>query len=324
MGKLIADKFQAWKDACNARFDQLKKNEETLHRIFIDIYGLQDELTPEVEEKAVTVKKADLTREIKSLISYAVGCMFGRYTLDKEGLCYAGGDIEEQFVLVDFPKKSPSYPLKPRYYLKEIANFGDLSSHFGAEADNIIPITDEAYFSEDIVTRFIEFIRIAYGEDTLRDNLKFIADGLGGKGTAQEIIRNYFVNDFYADHLKTYQKRPIYWLFSSGKNHSFQCLIYIHRYHPHIVANICSQYIHPLQTCYSNAITKLESSLSENSDCDTLQLKKQLKKRQTQASELQKYEAKLKAYAQQKIVLDLDDGIKVNYGKFDDILAPVK
>ena len=180
MGKLIADKFKAWEETCNARFNQLKANEEELNRIFIEIYGLQDELTPEVEDKDVTVRKADLVREIKSLISYAVGCMFGRYSLDKEGLCFAGGDFAEQFVVGNQQGDGKVDGHKSRCYLKEVAASGNLSSHFGVDADNIIPITDDEYFADDIVNRFVEFVRIAYGEDTLEANLWFVADSLGG------------------------------------------------------------------------------------------------------------------------------------------------
>lgn len=184
MGRLIADKYKEWEAECNERFNTLKANEEELNRIFIDIYGLQDELTPEVEDKDVTVRKADLTREIKSLISYAVGCMFGRYSLDVEGLVYAGGEW-------DSSKYSTYIP----------------------DADNIIPICDDEYFADDIVGKFIKFVEVVYGADTLEENLRFIAVALGGKGLPRDVIREYFLNGFYADHLKVYQKRPIYWLF---------------------------------------------------------------------------------------------------------------
>ena len=203
MGRLIADKYKEWEAECNNRFNQLKANEEELNRIFIEIYGLQDELTPEVEDKDVTVRKADLQREIKSLISYAVGCMFGRYSLDVDGLAYAGGEWDSS------------------KYVK-----------FQPDKDGILPITDDEYFEDDIVTLFVNFIETVYGHDTLEENLKFIADALGKKGSPREAIRNYFLNDFFADHCKIYQKRPIYWLFDSGKKNGFKCLIYMHRYQP--------------------------------------------------------------------------------------------
>ena len=188
MGTLISDKYAAWERECEVRFQKLKQNEEDLNRIFIDIYGLQDELTPEVEDKDVTVRKADLQREIKSLISYAVGCMFGRYSLDEEGLVYAGGDW-------DISRYKTIIP----------------------DADNIISICDDAYFEDDMLGKFVDFVRTAYGADTLKKNLAFIADALGGTGMPRERIRHYFLTGFYADHCKIYQKRPIYWLFDSGK-----------------------------------------------------------------------------------------------------------
>lgn len=201
MGRLIADKYAAWEAECEQRFQQLKHNEEELNRIFIDIYGLQDELTPEVEDKDVTVRRADLTREIKSLLSYAVGCMFGRYSLDVDGLAYAGGKWDDSKYTTFIP-----------------------------DADNVLPITDEEYFTDDIVGRFVEFVKVVYGTDTLEDNLAFIAKALGTKGTSpRAVIRNYFLNGFYADHVKIYQKRPIYWLYDSGKQNGFKALIYMHR-----------------------------------------------------------------------------------------------
>ena len=324
MGKLIADKFKAWEETCNARFNQLKANEEELNRIFIEIYGLQDELTPEVEDKDVTVRKADLVREIKSLISYAVGCMFGRYSLDKEGLCFAGGDFAEQFVVGNQQGDGKVDGHKSRCYLKEVAASGNLSSHFGVDADNIIPITDDEYFADDIVNRFVEFVRIAYGEDTLEANLRFVADALGGKGNAREVIRNYFLTDFYIDHVKVYQKRPIYWLFSSGKKNGFKCLIYMHRYQPDTLARIRTDYVHELQSRYLTVISNTEARISDASGSEAVKLKKMLKKVQEQAEELHKYEEKIHHLADQMIAIDLDDGVKVNYAKFGDVLASVK
>ena len=199
----ISEAFDQWQAECDDRFHQLKANEEELNRIFIDIYGLQDELTPEVEDKDVTVRKADLGRDIRSFISYAVGCMFGRYSLDVDGLAYAGGEWDN----------------------------GKYIS-FAADKDNIIPICDDEYFEDDIVGLFVEFVKSVYGAETLDENLKFIADALGGKGQPKDVIRNYFLNNFYADHCKIYQKRPIYWLFDSGKKNGFKALIYMHRYQP--------------------------------------------------------------------------------------------
>lgn len=295
MGTLISDKFSAWQAECDARFNQLKANEEELNCIFIDIYGLQDELTPEVADKDITVRKADLQREIKSLISYAVGCMFGRYSLDADGLAYAGGAW-------DAAKYKTFIP----------------------DADNILPICDDAYFPDDIVGRFIDFVRTVYGADTLGENLKFIADALGGKGTPQEVIRSYFLNDFYADHCKIYQKRPIYWLFDSGKKNGFKCLIYLHRYRPDTIARIRTDYVHELQSRYRTAIEDLTNRLANAAPAERARLNKQLTRRKDQAAELHTYEEKIHHLADQMIAIDLDDGVKHNYAIFQDVLAKIK
>lgn len=295
MSTLISTKFSAWQSECDARFNQLKANEEELNRIFIDIYGLQDELTPDVADKDVTVRKADLQREIKSLISYAVGCMFGRYSLDVDGLAYAGGAW-------DAAKYKTFIP----------------------DADNILPICDDAYFPDDIVGRFIDFVRTVYGADTLDENLKFIADALGGKGTPQEVIRSYFLNDFYADHCKIYQKRPIYWLFDSGKKNGFKCLIYLHRYRPDTIARIRTDYVHELQSRYRTAIEDLTNRLATAAPAERARLNKQLTRRKDQAAELHTYEEKIHHLADQMIAIDLDDGVKHNYAIFQDVLAKIK
>lgn len=295
MGTLISDKFSAWQSECDARFNQLKANEEELNRIFIDIYGLQDELTPDVADKDVTVRKADLQREIKSLISYAVGCMFGRYSLDVDGLAYAGGAWDAA---------------KYKTFIPDV--------------DNILPICDDAYFPDDIVGRFIDFVRTVYGADTLDENLKFIADALGGKGTPQEVIRSYFLNDFYADHCKIYQKRPIYWLFDSGKKNGFKCLIYLHRYRPDTIARIRTDYVHELQSRYRTAIEDLTNRLAGAAPAERARLNKQLTRRKDQAAELHTYEEKIHHLADQMIAIDLDDGVKHNYAIFQDVLAKIK
>lgn len=295
MSTLISTKFSAWQSECDARFTQLKANEEELNRIFIDIYGLQDELSPDVADKDVTVRKADLQREIKSLISYAVGCMFGRYSLDVDGLAYAGGAW-------DAAKYKTFIP----------------------DTDNILPICDDAYFPDDIVGRFIDFVRTVYGADTLNENLKFIADALGGKGTPQEVIRSYFLNDFYADHCKIYQKRPIYWLFDSGKKNGFKCLIYLHRYRPDTIARIRTDYVHELQSRYRTAIEDLTNRLATAAPAERARLNKKLTRRKDQATELHTYEEKIHHLADQMIAIDLDDGVKHNYAIFQDVLAKIK
>lgn len=300
MARLIADKYKEWEAECEARFNQLKANEEELNRIFIEIYGLQDELTPDVEERDVTVRKADLQREIKSLISYAVGCMFGRYSVDVEGLCYAGGEWDASKYQTIIP-----------------------------DVDNIIPICDDDYFDDDIVGKFVDFVRKVYGDETLEQNLRFIADALGGKGTSREVIRNYFINDFFADHCSTYSvtgsgKRPIYWLFSSGKKNGFKALIYMHRYQPDLLARMRTDYVHEQQERYRTQIQMLEDSTQTAAPSERVKLNKQITKLKDQALEIQKYEEKIHHLADQMIAIDLDDGVKVNYAKFQDILEKIK
>lgn len=311
----VADAFAQWEAECDQRFVQLKANEEEMNRIFIDIYGLQDELTPEVEDKDVTVRKADLQRDIKSLISYAVGCMFGRYSPLKDGLLYAGGDWDYtaiQQALMDAIGKN-------EFSSDDMvwdANFID--------KDNIIPICDDEYFDDDIVGRFVKFIEAVYGKDTLEENLKFIADALGGKSQPREVIRNYFLNDFYADHCKIYQKRPIYWLFDSGKKNGFKALIYMHRYQPDTIARIRTDYVHEQQSRYRTAIADMENRIANASTSERVKLNKVLTKLKDQDAELRSYEEKIHHLADQMIAIDLDDGVKVNYAKFQDVLAKIK
>ncbi len=282
------------------RFKKLKSNEEELNRIFIDIYGLQDELTPEVEDKNVTVRCADLGRDIRSMISYAVGCMFGRYSLTQWGLAYAGGEW------------NPGG--------RGFADYGE----FEPDKDNIIPICDDEYFDDDITGRFIKWVEVVFGKETLEENLKYIADALGGKGTAREVIRNYFLNDFYADHLKTYQKRPIYWLFDSGKKNGFKALIYMHRYQSDLLARMRTDYVHEQQERYRTQLKHIGDAMDTASASERVKLAKQQKKLQEQALELQKYEEKVHHLADQNIKIDLDDGVVHNYELFADVLAKRK
>ncbi len=291
----IADAYHHWEQVCNERFNQLKANEEELNRIFIDIYGLQDELTPEVEDKDITVRKADLGRDIRSFISYAVGCMFGRYSLDVDGLVYAGGEWDAS-----------------KY------------ASFAADKDNIIPICDDEYFEDDIVGLFVEFVKTVYGADTLDENLKFIADALGGKGQPKDVIRNYFLNDFYKDHCKIYQKRPIYWLFDSGKKNGFKALIYMHRYQPDTIARIRTDYVHEQQARYRTALADLEQRIANASTSERVKLNKKLTTLQAQDAEIKAYEEKIHHLADQMISIDLDDGVKKNYAIFQDVLAKIK
>ena len=327
--------FLLWQKECNGRFLQLKQNEEELNRIFIDIYGLQDELSPEVEDKDVTVRKADFQREICSFISYAVGCMFGRYSLDMPGLAFAGGSFSERFINAGNPLTDENGDLlvdENGDYLSDGENCYSVirvdgkekRTTFAPDYDNILPICDDEYFEDDIVRRFVEFVETVYGKDTLEENLKYIADALGGKGSPREVIRNYFLNDFYADHLKVYQKRPIYWLFDSGKKNGFKCLIYMHRYQPDTIARIRTDYVHELQGRYRTAIADLERRISDAATAERVKLSKQLSKLQAQADELRDYEEKIHHLADQMIPIDFDDGVKVNYAKFQDVLAKIK
>lgn len=284
---LISESFAQWSDECEKHFTQLKSNEEELNRIFIDIYGLQDELTPEVEDKDVTVRRADLTRDIKSLVSYAVGCMFGRYSLDVEGLAYAGGEWD-----------------------------GSKYKTFIPDPDNCIPVTDEEYFRDDIVVRFVDFIRTVYGADTLEENLTFIADALGTRGnTSRERIRNYFLNDFIKDHIKMYQKRPIYWMFDSGKQNGFRALVYMHRWNADTTGNVRVEYLHKLQRIYENEIRQAQDVAETGSGREVSAAQKRIEKLTKQLKETHDFDEKIAHLALSRIDIDLDDGVKVNYEK---------
>ena len=284
---LISEAFAQWSDECEKRFTRLKSNEEELNRIFIDIYGLQDELTPEVEDKDVTVRRADLTRDIKSLVSYAVGCMFGRYSLDVEGLAYAGGEWD-----------------------------GSKYKTFIPDPDNCIPVTDEEYFRDDIVVRFVDFIRTVYGADTLEENLTFIADALGTRGnTSRERIRNYFLNDFIKDHIKMYQKRPIYWMFDSGKQNGFRALVYMHRWNAVTTGNVRVEYLHKLQRIYENEIRQSQDVAETGSGREVSAAQKRIEKLTKQLKETHDFDEKIAHLALSRIDIDLDDGVKVNYEK---------
>ena len=293
----LSECYICWENECNERFNQLKANEEDLNSIFIDIYGLQDELTPEVEDKDVTVCKADLQRDIKSQISYAVGCMFGRYSLNKEGLAYAGGEWDES-----------------------------IYSTFAPDRDNIIPICDEEYFSDDIVSRFCEWVKIVYGEKSLETNLDFIAKALGNKGnTSREVIRNYFLNDFFKDHCNTYcvtgsGKRPIYWMFDSGKQNGFKALIYMHRYDADTVGRVRTDYLHKAQKYVETAMQSAQYTIDNaTSASEKSKATKAVTKYTKQLAEMKIYDEAIAHVANQRIEIDLDDGVKVNYAKFQGV-----
>ena len=306
----ISEAFAQWQAECDNRFNQLKANEEELNSIFIDIYGLKDELTPEVEDKDVTVRKADLQRDIKSLLSYAVGCMFGRYSLDVEGLAYAGGEWD-----------------------------GSKYQSYIPDADNVIPITDEEYLDDDIVSRLCAWLKAVYGADTLEANLDYIAKALGNKGsTSREIIRNYFLNDFFKDHCQTYSvtgsgKRPIYWLFDSGKQNGFKALVYLHRYTPDTIGNLRIDYLHKMQRVYESEINRMQDMMDHSENArEVAAASKRKDKLAKQLKECREYDEKISHLALSRIELDLDDGVKVNYrklqtaqdGKFYEVLADSK
>ena len=300
MGVLIADKFAAWEKKCNDRYNLLKKNEEKLNNMVAKIYDIGGNVDCSVKEENLSVRKADVTREIKSLISYAVGCMFGRYSLDEDGVVYAGGKW-------------------------------DISRYktFPVDKDNIIPICDDEYFDDDIVGLCCKFIEIAYGTDTLDENLKFIATALGGKGQPKKIIREYFLNNFFDDHCNTYSfagsgKRPIYWLFDSGKKNGFKALIYMHRYQPDTIARIRTDYVHEQQARYRTAIADLEQRIANASTGERVKLNRKLTDLQAQDTEIRTYEEKIHHLADQMISIDLDDGVKKNYAIFQDVLAKIK
>ena len=303
MATLIADKYAAWEAECEERFNRLKANEEELNRIFAEIYDMVGEVPIEVEDKYVSVRKADLQREIRSLLSYAVGCMMGRYSLDEEGLILADQGATRDDYLAKIPN--------PR---------------FMPDDDGIIPVTDEDYFGDDdIVAHTVEFLKAAYGEETLEANLRYIADALGGEGKpSRDVIRQYFLKDFYPDHLQVYKKRPIDWMLDSGKKNGFKAIIYMHRYTPDMLARIRTDYVHETQERYRTQIANLEDQLQGAAKGQAVKLQKQLKKLSEQLRECSEFEEKVHHLADRMIEIDLDDGVKVNYAKFQDVLAKIK
>ncbi|GMG63870.1 BREX-1 system adenine-specific DNA-methyltransferase PglX [Tetragenococcus halophilus] len=286
----LKEAFNSWNKVAERRFQKLKNTEEKLNLVFIELYNLTEDISPEIEDREVTVNKGNLLREIVSFISYAIGCMFGRYSLDEDGIIYAGGDWAP-----------------------------DCFQKFKPDKNNVLLITDNEYFrdsSMDIVNRFIDFVETTFGRDTLEENLQFIADTLGGKGTSREILRRYFVKDFYKDHLKTYQKRPIYWQLDSGKQDGFKALIYLHRYTPDQLGKVRTDYLHELQKAYNNRIELRTQQIqaSENQK-EINSMQKEIAKVQKQLKEIREYDEKLSHLALQRIELDLDDGVVVNYDK---------
>jgi len=255
------------------------------------IYDTKEDLPESIKGNRYVLTKEDV---IKSFISYAVGCMFGRYSLDVEGLAYAGGDWDKD---------------KYKSYIPD--------------QDNILPISDDEYFEDDILGRFVDFVRTVYGKESLEDNLLFIADALGEKGTAREVIRNYFLNGFFKDHCKIYKKRPIYWLFDSGKKNGFKALVYLHRYQSDLIARLRTDYVHEQQERYRTQLAHILENLNTATGADRIQLIKQQNKFTDQLAEITKFEEKIHHFADMNIVLDLDDGVKKNYEIFEDVLAKI-
>lgn len=290
MGILISDKFNEWEKEAQQRFDQLKANEEELNKIFIELYGLEEELDYRVDDKDISVSLADRDRDIKSLISYAVGCMFGRYSLDEEGLIFAGGKF-------DFSRYSKFIP----------------------DRDNIILLMEDEFFDDssfDIVHKFVEFVTVVYGKDTLEENLQYIADTLGGTGTSRDIIRKYFVKNFYKDHLKTYKNRPIYWQLYSGKMIGAQALFYLHRYDEELLGKLRVDYLSRVREAYHARIEQRELQKQNTTNArEVAKYDKEIQKINKQLKELREFDEKIAHLSLKKIKLDLDDGVVVNYDK---------
>ncbi|MCT3232449.1 BREX-1 system adenine-specific DNA-methyltransferase PglX [Lactiplantibacillus plantarum] len=293
VGGRLENAFAIWKTEAQDRFDQLKANEEELNRIFIDLYGLNDELTPEVEDKEVSVRRADEERDIKSLLSYFIGLVFGRYSLDTPGLAYAGGEWNT-----------------------------DKYQKFVPNKDNLLLLNDDRYFDDDrdIMNRFRTFLAVTFGEEHVQENMDYIAYVIGKKAdNSEQAIRKYFVDDFFKDHKKGYQKRPIYWEFNSGKQNGLKALMYLHRYDEGELAMMRTDYMYPLQSRYEERIEKLQQWVQDESVTKTKkQLEKKLKHVTQQLKELKQYDPIVRHVADQRINLDLDDGVLVNYEKLQD------
>lgn len=287
-GRLISEVYGEYLKIIDARFINLRDNEIKLNEILIDIYGLKNDLDSIPEEDEITLKRVDVSQDIKSLISYAIGCMFGRYSLDTDGIVFAGGDWSENKYKIFIP-----------------------------DTDNCIPITDEEYFGDDIVGRFIEFIRVVYGEDTLEENIEYIANVIGNKGnTSREIIRNYFVKDFYKDHVKTYKKRPIYWLYDSGKQDGFKALVYMHRYTADTTGIVRVDYLHKMQKIYMSEIDRMKEMTENSSNArEVAQAEKRREKLIKQLKETKEYDEKIAHLALSRVAIDFDDGVSENYEK---------
>ena len=314
----ISELYEVWNDNTDDNFEHVKQNQVKLNKLFNSIYNLGEELDTGIEEKYITIRKADKQRDISSLISYVVGCMLGRYSIDAEGLIYAGAKFKDKWNLDDN---------KVRKIEKDeegtIISDSWVDTTFLPDSDNVIPITEDEYFEDDIVSRFIDFVRTVYSNETLEENLDFIADSIGRKPseTARQAIRRYFIKDFYKDHLKVYQKRPIYWMFESGKNDGFKALIYMHRYNEQTVAKVRTDYLHTLQRKYEAEIQRQQLIVDseEYTAKDRTAAKKKIDRISKQIEECREYDQVVAHLANEKISIDLDDGVKVNYEKFQGV-----
>ncbi|WP_160686265.1 BREX-1 system adenine-specific DNA-methyltransferase PglX [Clostridium sp. C2-6-12] len=296
----ISEKYDALNIKYDDRFKKLKVNEENLNRIFIDIYGLQDEIEAEINNKAITLRDFSKEAVIKSFLSYFIGCLLGRYSLDKDGLIFAGGNFD----MNEYNKFVP-------------------------DEDNIIPVlnSETKYFEDDVMVRFEEFLKVTFSEEYLSENIDFIAEVLEKKPneSSREAIRRYFTNEFFDEHCKMYKKRPIYWLFTSGKNKAFSCLVYMHRIDKNVLSKMRIDYVQPLQNKLEVEQKDLMDTL--NSDATTKD-KKDAKKKlgivEKQIDELKVFHEKLRHMADKQIEIDLDDGVVYNHGLFGDLVAKIK
>ena len=289
MSKLISDKYKDWEKLCDARFEKLKSNEEELNRFFIDLYGIGDEISAEVDDNDITVRRADLQREIKSLISYAVGCIFGRYSLDREGLCYAGGEWDSTAYSTIIPC-----------------------------SDNIMPINDSTHGLTEAV---IDFIEKVYGSDTLSENLNFVMTALGGSGDARTFLHNYLKRSFFADHSKVYKNRPIYWQITSGRKNAFTAIMYLHRYNGDFIDILENKYAKPRYEKLKSDLEKLCAAHKSSTGAEKAAYRRDISRVKTLLLEMEGFLHRLALLSKQGITIDLDDGVKNNYEKLKDILA---
>ena len=296
----LKSSYEAWSDRKNEQRNRFSRNMERINELFIEIYGLSGVVSNRIEANEITLSERNEKNDMINLLSYIVGCIFGRYSLDEEGIVFAGGDFE--------PERYVTYQ---------------------PDRDGIIPVCDDEYFTDDILGEFEKVLKCMFSQESFEDNIKFIAEAIGGKGSHREIIRNYFNNNFYKDHCAKYSfgssgKRPIYWLFDSGKKGGFKCLVYIYRYQVDTIARIRTDYVHALQSKYWMAIEEINHRMQNVSSSEKIKLNKKLQTLKEKSDEIHEYEEKVHHLADKMIGLDLDDGVKYNYGLIQDILATIK